>query len=121
VGAETATECEEMLEIAAEVVAPLSEAGGRSDSHADELSQRYASLVDRLGLRDDARRGSGTHTVVAALALSAAVGPDAQLGAVIAARAINTDTDTIATMAAAVSGAADDGDRAPDVLDADYI
>lgn len=113
---DTAAECEKLLALAADI--PL-DAAGASDEGT--LTRGYASLVAQLGLSGDEFRGSGTHTVVAALALSAAVGSDVRAAAVTASGAIGTDTDTIATMAAAVSAAADGAEPVPDVLDGEYI
>ncbi|WP_157681301.1 ADP-ribosylglycohydrolase family protein [Mycobacterium sp. JS623] len=118
--ADVSTECEKMLELAADALGV--DAHGHGDAtDLDALAASYVNLVHGLGLKNEEIRGSGLHTVVAALALSAAVGPDVRAAAVTAARAIGTDTDTIATMAAAVSGAADGADDAPEVLDGDYI
>jgi ADP-ribosylglycohydrolase len=69
-------------------------------------SETYAAMCKQLGLHDDATRGSGTATVVASLALAAAHQGDPRQCAIVASRALGTDTDTIATMAAALVGAA---------------
>lgn len=68
-------------------------------------SQSYGDLVRALDLRNPATRGSGTTTSVAAAALAFAI-PDDPLSAVLlACNALGTDTDTIATMTGAISGA----------------
>lgn len=116
--AEVSMECEKMLALAADTMNVAPESAVVDDA---ALAENYGLLVDRLGLVNADVRGSATHTVIAALALSAAVGPNARAAAVAAARAVGTDTDTIGTMAAAVSGAADGPDDAPEVLDHRYL
>ena len=69
----------------------------------DSLDAAYAGVVDRLGLRKHEQQGSGILTTVAAVAL-AATAPKAHEGVVVAANAIGTDTDTIASMAGALMG-----------------
>ena len=80
----------------------------------------YEAIADTLKLRDRSRRGSGMLTAVAALGLAwcEARPTDAMR---IAANAIGTDTDTIATMAGAILGAATDMDPPVDVLDDSMI
>lgn len=87
-----------------------------------EMDRVWAALLQTLGLFDDATRGSGTSTVVASLVLVAAFNDPAQASR-CAARAVGSDTDTIATMAAAVIGAAADpaANDAPPVLDEQYL
>lgn len=118
--AETSRECEELLKLAAEAFGFDSHSNSEGADNS-QLAEKYASLISFLHLDDVNIRGSGLHTVVAALALSAATGARVRNAAVVAARAVGTDTDTIATMAAAVSGAADGAENAPEVLDGDYI
>jgi ADP-ribosylglycohydrolase len=84
--------------------------------------EAYAAMCQQLGLLDGATRGSGTATVVAALALAAAHPQDPRQCALVACRALGTDTDTIATMAAAIVGAASEVDELPTpLLDLDYL
>ena len=66
----------------------------------------YGAIVTELKLDDEHTRGSGTATVVAGLLLAAAYPDDPARSARLAAGRLDTDTDTIATMAAAVVGAA---------------
>ena len=81
---------------------------------------RYTEIVDRLGLRDPARRGSGMLTAVAAVGLIwCEKEPEQALS--IAANEIGTDTDTIATMAGAILGAIADTEPPVEVLDADLF
>ena len=79
--------------------------------------ERYEAIANALKLRDPARRGSGMLTAVAALGL-AWCEPRPTEAMRIAANAIGTDTDTIATMAGAILGATADMDPPVDVLDA---
>ena len=76
----------------------------------------YAAVVDSLNLRDPGRRGNGMLTALAAAAL-AWCEPHPEEAMRIAANALGTDTDTIATMAGAMLGAAADADPPVEVLD----
>ena len=88
---------------------------------ADSLDTAYAGVADRLGLSNAKQRGSGILTTVAAVALAAAA-PKAHEGMVVAANAIGTDTDTIATMAGALLGACDAAADPPEEpLDSEYL
>ena len=80
----------------------------------------YEAIADTLKLRDPARRGSGMLTAVAALGLAWCEARPTEAMR-IAANAIGTDTDTIATMAGAILGAATDMDPPVDVLDDSMI
>lgn len=81
----------------------------------------YRGMCDGLGLYAKHQRGSGTLTSVAAVALSR-IAQSAQEALLVAANALGTDTDTIATMAGALLGACDGTDQPPeDVLDSDYL
>ena len=83
-------------------------------------ADRYAGIVDNLGLRDPSRRGSGILSAVAAVGLIwCEERPDEALR--IAANAIGTDTDTIATMAGAILGVVADAEPPVEVLDADLF
>ncbi|OXM43801.1 ADP-ribosylglycohydrolase family protein [Amycolatopsis alba] len=88
---------------------------------AESAEAAYRRLVDELDLSEPATRGSGTATSVAAMALATALPDRPALVSQIAARALGTDTDTIATMAAALCGAATSGDFPKEVQDADYL
>lgn len=81
---------------------------------------RYKNMVNGLRLRDPARRGSGMLTAVAAIAL-AWCEPRPAEAMRIAANEVGTDTDTIATMAGAIVGAAADADPPVEVIDADLF
>ena len=78
--------------------------------------ERYEAIANTLELRDPARRGSGMLTAVAALGLAWSEARPTEAMR-IAANAIGTDTDTIATMAGAILGATADIDPPVDVLD----
>ena len=78
---------------------------------------RYDSLIEHLGLREPAKRGSGLLTAVAAIGLTwCEERPEEALR--IAANSLGTDTDTIATMTGAILGALADGEPPVEVLDA---
>lgn len=112
---DTITETHELLTVASDHVPALME-----DQTAS--NDAYSALCNRLGLRDDATRGSGTATVVAALALAAAHRTDPRKCSLIACRALGTDTDTIATIAAAMVGAASVHLEIPtQVQDSEYL
>ena len=82
--------------------------------------QRYAAMVEKLGLREPDQRGSGILTAVAAAALPWC-DPSPERALQIAANAIGTDTDTIATMAGAILGATADTEPPVEVMDADLF
>jgi ADP-ribosylglycohydrolase len=93
-------------------------ASGNTSSQSG--ADRYADIVDRLKLRDPARRGSGMLTAVAAVGLIwCETRPEEALR--IAANAIGTDTDTIATMAGAILGATAETEPPVEVLDVDLF
>lgn len=101
--AKTIDECREAIRVAG---AKSSKAG----------VDRYSDIVERLGLRDPTRRGSGMLTAVAAVGLIwCEARPEEALS--IAANAIGTDTDTIATMAGAVLGITTETEPPIEVLD----
>lgn len=83
--------------------------------------EAYDELITALDLRNPATRGNATATVIAALALAAAKPADPAAAARLAAQAIGTDTDTIATMAGALVGAADAAPDPAPVLDEAYM
>ena len=87
----------------------------------DSVDTAYAGAVASLGLKNPDQQGSGILTTVAAVALAAAA-PKAHEGMVVAANAIGTDTDTIATMTGALLGACD-GAAYPheEPLDSEYL
>ena len=88
---------------------------------ADSDDAAYEGIVDRLGLRDRAQQGSGILTTVAAVVL-AATASKAHEGVVVAANAVGTDTDTIASMAGALLGACDTAADPPEEpLDSAYL
>ena len=92
---------------------------GRITTNAT-AGERYKNIVNGLRLRDPALRGSGTLTAVAATALTwCEMCPSEAMR--IAANALGTDTDTIATMAGAILGAATEADPPVDVLDGDLF
>lgn len=82
--------------------------------------ERYRAIVDGLRLRDPARRGSGMLTAVAATALGWCE-PEAGSAMRIAANALGTDTDTIATMSGAILGPTSEMEPPVEVLDAELV
>ena len=83
--------------------------------------ERYGSVIEKLGLRDPARRGSGMLTAAAAAGLGFCE-PRPEEAMRIAANALGTDTDTIATMAGAIVGATAGSDPpSGSVLDEDLF
>lgn len=111
---ETVDECRTMLELIEPVVSSVAipdEGCGRS---------AYSRIVELLGLSDPESRGSGTATVCAALAVAAALPNDAYLASVIPGTTLGTDTDTIATMAAAIVGAVASDDPPGELQDRGY-
>ena len=77
---------------------------------------RYDSMIENLGLRKPATRGSGLLTAVAATGLTwCEERPEEAMR--IAANSLGTDTDTIATMTGAILGAVADEEPPVDVLD----
>jgi ADP-ribosylglycohydrolase len=97
---------------------------GDATRAARSLQEGYRNVLGALGLRDPARRGSGVHTVIAALALVSlthrfSAQPDAAL--LCAVNELDTDTDTIATMAGAILGCSVDHRPDGPLLDSQYI
>ena len=83
-------------------------------------AERYESIIDCLKLRDTNRRGNGVLTAVAAIGLTWCE-PEPDRALRIAANAVGTDTDTIATMAGAILGVNAASDPSVEVLDADLF
>jgi ADP-ribosylglycohydrolase len=116
---DTIEECSEMLSRVGGRVAAIQNFDAPNGRAAAETS--YDEVIDELGLRAPESRGSGTATVIAAMVLAAALPDDPRSSSVLAASAIGTDTDTIATMCAAVVGAAT-SKPAPEVIqDRQYL
>ncbi len=65
----------------------------------------YVALATQLGALDPRTRGSGLSTAVLALALAWMYADDPLRGLVVAANLLESDTDTIASMAGALLGA----------------
>jgi hypothetical protein len=100
-------------------VGPLTSELGAVDER--DASSAYAEIVRRVRLDDGQVRGSGTLTVVAALAVAAAFPESPFQAALVPSLAIGTDTDTIATMAAAVVGTASPVPLPTPVQDETYL
>ena len=103
----TLSECKETIHIVA-------------DTSRKVGADRYTAIIDRLKLRNPARRGSGMLTAIAAAGLTwcdPKPGPALR----IAANQLGTDTDTIATMAGAILGVTAKEEPPVEVLDADLF
>lgn len=92
-----------------------------ADGDRERAMLAYDELVTVLGLDDEQFRGSGTLTSAAALLLASAFPAHPAQSAQIAASRLQTDTDTIGTMAAALVGAASPRPLTSPVLDEDYL
>jgi hypothetical protein len=86
-----------------------------------EAQDRHRAVVAALDLTNPSIRGSGTATVCASLAAAALFHTDAPLAGLIPATTLGTDTDTIATMAAAIVGATGNVPLPNVVQDKDYL
>lgn len=107
---EVADECDALFDMAAHFVA-----------QANATPDAYDSFIEAMGLRDSKSVGSGTSTVIAALALAAAFPTDPAAATLLASHALGTDTDTIATMAAALIAAAHPRPLPGPVQDEEYL
>lgn len=96
---EAVQECSKLLESGAAFVAEVREPGV-IPAHA------YRTMAERMGLTEKKTLGSGTATVTAAMALAAAFENRPLEATLLAAGALGTDTDTIATVAACTIAAA---------------
>ncbi len=88
------------------------------------VASGYAQVIETLELRVPEKRGSGLHTTLAALALvglSSRHQCSPQESLLCAVNELQTDTDTIATMAGAVMGCRASNPPAGSLLDAEYI
>lgn len=81
----------------------------------------YADAVAALETRQADQRGSGTKTAVLAAVLSWLFDSDVNEVVKVAANCLHTDTDTIATMAGAISGALAEHEPEGPLCDRDYI
>lgn len=91
---------------------------GRDRNIAEEA---YEQVVKALRLDDERYRGSGSTTALAALLLASALPDHPAQAAQLAASRLNTDTDTIGTMAAAIVGAIVPRPLISEVQDQTYI
>ena len=83
-------------------------------------AERYSAIVDNLMLRERKHLGNGILTAIAAVGLTwCEARPEKALR--VAANAIGTDTDTIATMAGAILGATAENEPPVEVMDADLL
>ena len=85
-----------------------------------EAGKGYEAIINRLMLRDPARRGNGMLTALAAVGLIWCE-PRPEEALSIAANMIGTDTDTIATMAGAILGVNAESDPPVEVLDTELF
>ncbi len=111
---------EEWRTTVCELRAAIEQASDGTDK-IEDTADAYRAMSERLGLEARDQRGSGVLTSVAAAAL-AGLASDAHEAVVVAANALRTDTDTIATMAGALLGACSDtGEPPEEVLDRAYL
>lgn len=83
-------------------------------------AEKYSTIIDKLMLREPQNLGNGILTAMAAISLTwCESSPEGAM--LIAANAIGTDTDTIATMAGAIVGITAETEPPIDVMDADLI
>lgn len=83
-------------------------------------AERYHQVLRQLGLFDEASRGNGILSAVAAVALGWCE-PNPREAMVVAANAIGSDTDTIATLAGAILGASAGAPGPANVMDATLV
>lgn len=111
-------------EVWQDTVVELCDAIDQAAAAVDAISSQaaaYQAVADQLGLADKRQQGSGILTTVAAAVLAVLV-DNPQEGTTVAANAIGTDTDTIATMAGALLGACDATTQPPErPLDSTYL
>ena len=100
-------ECRKYIQVAAEASGEIGD-------------DRYGAMLGRLMLRDPTQRGNGMLTALAAVGLIWCE-PRPEEALTIAANAIGTDTDTIATMAGAILGVNAKAEPPVEVLDADLF
>jgi hypothetical protein len=91
-------------------------------SPAQEGPRGYSSILGKLGGFDEATRGSGTNTAIAAVAL-ALCGLNLPIEEVICigANEIGSDTDTISSMAGAIMGGIQGGEPSWKLQDRNYL
>ena len=111
-------------EVWQDTVVELCDAIDRAATAAEassSLVDAYQAVSDQLGLADKRQQGSGILTTVAAAVL-AILADHPHKGSAVAANALGTDTDTIATMAGALLGASDATALPPEEpLDSNYL
>lgn len=83
--------------------AQLASAG--SSTVAPDVVASYEAIIALLQLRAPERRGSATGTTLAAMAVAWAMAARPEAAVLLACQALDTDTDTIATMVGALVGA----------------
>jgi ADP-ribosylglycohydrolase len=87
----------------------------------DEVVRLYDAAIEALELRSSSSRGSGTTTVAASILLAWFANSNPELVGMTSALALDTDTDTIGSMAAAIAGAANPSELKLPLLDVDYL
>lgn len=104
---ETVDEIIDLIGIVVPLALELQAAGSPPSRRAkpEELDVIYSHIVRQLDLAQPSRRGTGTNTFVAALAVAWALQQDASAAVLTTCRAVGTDTDTIATVVGALTGA----------------
>jgi len=87
----------------------------------DEPAKCYRELTKALGAMSGDARGSGTKTAILANALALLFADSPSEGLLVSANHLGSDTDTIATMAGAIMGAAFPHPPPGTVIDIEYI
>lgn len=115
---QTVGECGELFKRS---LSPLRGLIDRDTNNLDVLRAPYESLIETLNLRAAENRGSAIATTVAAIVLAATLPEHPAQAAVLASQTLGTDTDTIATMTAAMVAAANPIAPIDPVQDAKYL
>jgi hypothetical protein len=87
----------------------------------EEPEKTYAALVRRLDALSDASRGTGTKTAILASALAWQFATRPREGLLVSANLLQSDTDTIATMAGALLGVVASSPPHDELCDLHYI
>lgn len=91
-------------------------------SFMKDPGEGYKSIVKKIGGFEDASRGSGTKTSIIAASLCWLFRKDSPVNAITtAANLLNSDTDTIGTMAGAILGVVTKESPPDLIIDSDYI
>jgi len=85
-------------------------------------AKAYEKMVDAIGCRTNKYRGTGTKTAILASALCWIHKDDRTIDAILnSSNLLNSDTDTISTMAGAILGVVSESPPEIDIMDKEYI